>query len=663
MQSEFVNALFVWVAAHPGWMSLVIFVTAMMESLTIIGVIIPGALVMFSLGALIGLGHLEFWTAYWWSTGGAIVGDAISFWMGRVFHQGIRQVWPFTKHPGMIARSEEFFRTHGGKSVLFGRFFGPVRGTIPTVAGMMDMTWRHFMVANVISAILWAPAYLIPGMAFGASLDIASRVAGRLVVLILIIAILLWLTAWLVTHVVRIFQAHATDWLQRFTAWSQGRRFIGTISASLLDPREGELRGLATLATLLLGGTVLLGLSLSAAGRQLPSGLDQSLYHFFQELRTPWADALMVFIAEAGDYQVTLPVSLVVFSWLVWRRNHSAIWHWLAALGFGMATNLLFRILLPVSSPTDVSQGLQGYSFPSSHATFSTLVFGFLAALIAREIPLVRRWLVYLAVAFIIVPIAFARLYLGIHWLTDTLAGLCLGLIWVTALAIAYNRHPKTNLHWRGLLAYSVVALLATDFLHVSLDYQADLHRYQPQTMLHTQTRDQWWQGGWRELPQQRLDFQGHRRQDLLLQWAGNREQLQQRLQETGWRQAPKLSFKSMLLWLNPQITLEELPVLPQLHNGREDALTMVHYSDHAETRWLLRFWDIGERLRESDAPIWIGGISRQKREPRMGLFTFAVDDLRSHVPMDLLIPAWRGLQTQQVTGSNPKEFIILIAD
>ena len=663
MQSEFVNALFAWVAAHPGWMSTVIFITAMAESLTIVGVIIPGALVMFSLGALIGLGHLEFWTAYWWSTWGAIIGDAISFWIGRVFHQGIRQIWPFTKHPEMITRSEEFFRKHGGKGVLLGRFFGPVRGTIPTVAGMMDMTWRHFMIANIISAILWAPAYLIPGMAFGASLDIAARVAGRLVVLILIIAVLLWLTTWLVTHAVRLFQAHAIDWSQRFIVWSRGRRFIGPISASLLDPREGELRGLATLATLLLGGLVLLSLSLSAAGQQLPSGLDQSLYHFFQELRTPWADALMVLTTELGDYHVTLPVSLVVFGWLVWRRNHSAAWHWLAALGFGMATNLLFRGLLPVSSPVEVAQGVQGYSFPSSHATFSTLVFGFLAVLVAREIPLARRWLVYLAAAFLIVPIAFARLYLGIHWLTDTLAGLCLGLIWVTVLGIAYNRHPKTTLQWRGLLAYSVIALLATDLLHVSLDYQADLRRYQPQTVLHTQTRNQWWQEGWREFPQQRLDFQGHHRQDLVLQWAGTREQLEQRLWEAGWQLAPKPSFKGMLLWLSPQVELRELPVLPQLHKGYEDELTMVYYDDDPKARWLLRFWDVGERLREGDLPIWVGSISRQKREPRMSLFTFAVDDSLPHAPTDLLAPAWRGLQTRQVTGSNPNERITLIAD
>ncbi|MCP5159679.1 MAG: VTT domain-containing protein [Gammaproteobacteria bacterium] len=663
MQSEFVNALFAWVAAHPGWMGLVIFIIAMTESLTIIGIIIPGALVMFSLGALIGLGHLEFWSAYWWSTWGAIAGDAISFWIGRVFHQGIRRIWPFTKHPEMIARSEDFFRKHGGKGVLLGRFFGPVRGTIPTVAGMMDMSWRHFMIANVISAILWAPAYLIPGMFFGASLDIASRVAGRLVVLILIIAVLLWLTVWLVTHAARLFQSHATDWLQRFTAWSQGRRFIGPISASLLDPREGELRGLATLATLLLGGVMLLSLSLSAAGQQLPSGLDQSLYYFFQDLRTPWADVLMVFTAELGDYQVTLPVSLVVFGWLVWRRNHSAAWHWLAALGFGMATNLLFRWLLPVPSPVEVTQGVQSYSFASSHATFSTLVFGFLAALIAREMPLARRWSVYLTAAFLIVPIAFARLYLGIHWLTDTLAGLCLGLIWVTVLGIAYNRHPKAKLPWRRLLAYSVIVLLATDLLHVSLDYQTDLQRYRPNVVLHIQARDQWWRDGWRELPRQRLDFQGHHRQNLTVQWAETRAQMERRLREVGWQPAPVPNLKSLLLWLSPQVELRELPVLPQLHGGREDELTMVYYGADPKTRWLLRFWDVGERLREGDLPIWVGSISRQKREPRMRLFTLAVDDPGYPVPTDLLTSAWQGLQTRQVTGSNSDEPITLIAD
>jgi len=663
MQSEFVTALFAWVTAHPGWMSAVIFITALSESLTIIGVIVPGAVIMFSLGALIGLGHLEFWTVYWWSALGAIVGDAISFWIGRVFHQGVRRVWPFTKHPEIIVRSEEFFRKHGGKGVLFGRFFGPVRGTIPTVAGMMDMSWRVFMIANVISAVLWSPAHLLPGMALGASLDIASRVAGRLAVLILIVVMVLWVTTWLVKYLVRLFQAHTADWLQRFYAWSQGGRWIGPISASLLDPAQGEMRGLAMVAVLLLGSVVLVNLSLSAAGQQLPSGLDQSLYYFFQELRNPWADALMVFTAELGDYQVTLPLSLVVFGWLIWRRNGSAARHWLLALGFGMATNVLFQWLLPVASPAETLQGVMGYSFPSSHATFSTLVFGFLAVLIAREIPLARRWAVYLATAFIIVPIGFARLYLGIHWLTDTLAGLCLGLIWVTALGLAYSRHAETGpIHWRGLLAYSIAVLLSTDLLHVSFDYRADWQRYQPQIAVQIQTREQWWQEGWRRLPQQRMDFRGNRRQDFVLQWAGSSEELAQRLREAGWQPAPAADLKGILLWLSPQVELRELPVLPQIHDGSEDDLTLVYYGASPNTRWVLRFWDIDVRLQEGNVPIWVGSVSQQKLEPQMRLFTFAVDDPQTRAPADLLAPAWKGLRIHTVKGANPNERITLIA-
>ncbi len=663
MQSEFVNALFAWVAAHPGWMSFVIFASAAAESLTIVGVIIPGALVMFSLGALIGLGHLEFWPAYWWSALGAVVGDAISFWIGRVFHQGVRRVWPFTRHPEMITRSEEFFRKHGGKGVLFGRFFGPVRGTIPTVAGMMDMSWRDFMVANVVSAILWAPAYLVPGMVFGASLDIASRVAGRLVVLILVIAVVLWVTTWLVKHLARLFQTHAADWMPRFYAWSQGRRFIGPITASVLDPEKGEVRGLAELAAILLGGIILLGLSLSAAGQQLPNGLDQSLYHFFQELRTPWTDALMVFTAQLGDYQVMLPVSLVVLGWLVWQRHPSAVWHWLAALGFGMATNLLFKGLLPVSSPAEVSQGVLGYSFPSSHATFSTLVMGFLAVLIAREIPQARRWIVYLAAAFLIVPIAFARLYLGIHWLTDTLAGLCLGLIWVAALGLAYNHHTTAALDWRRLLALSAIALLMTDLLHVGAHFSADLQRRQPQIVGQTLTRAAWWEQDWRRLPQQRLDFRGIQRQDFGLQWAASRAELEKRLRAVGWQLAPAVDVKSMLLWLSPQVALRELPVLPQTHEGSEDDVTLVYYSASPDRRWLLRFWDVGARLREEGQPIWVGSISQQKLESRMGLFTFAVDDPQSRAPADFLASAWQGLQIRVVKENASHEGITLIAD
>jgi len=68
---------------------------------------------------------------------------------------------------------------------LFGRFVGPVRPVIPAVAGMMQMPAGRFLAVNVASALVWAPAYLLPGIAFGASLELAAEVAGRLAVLVL----------------------------------------------------------------------------------------------------------------------------------------------------------------------------------------------------------------------------------------------------------------------------------------------------------------------------------------------------------------------------------------------------------------------------------------------------------------------------------------------
>ncbi|MER2581258.1 MAG: LssY C-terminal domain-containing protein, partial [Candidatus Competibacter sp.] len=154
-----------------------------------------------------------------------------------------------------------------------------------------------------------------------------------------------------------------------------------------------------------------------------------------------------------------------------------------------------------------------------------------------------------------------------------------------------------------------------------------------------------------------------NRRQDFVLQWAGMAKDLEKRLREAGWESAPPPNLRSVLLCLSPQVELRELPVLPQIHDGSDDDLTMVRYADGGNTRWLLRFWDISARLKEGGIPIWVGSVSLQKLEPQIGLFTFAVDDPQTRAPADLLAPAWRGLRTQVVKGANPNERITLIAD
>ncbi|MEE4378991.1 MAG: bifunctional DedA family/phosphatase PAP2 family protein [Candidatus Competibacteraceae bacterium] len=650
MTKELYDTLTQWVIAHPGWMGILVFLVALGESLAMVGLLVPGAMLMFGFGALIALGYLDFWTACGWAVAGAVIGDGISFWLGRTFHHRLQDLWPFTRHPEMFERGIDFFQRHGGKSVLLGRFFGPVRPVIPVIAGMLDMPSGRFLLVNIGSALLWAPAYLLPGMVVAFSLELAAQVAWRLVVLILLLIMLLWATIWLVRSVFRFLQPRVHDWLIAFSTWSQDRPVAGPVFKVLLRPAvssAGELRSLALLAALLLGCATLFSLLLAAAGQDLPTALDRNLYHFLHDLRTPWADDWMVYVTELGDYPVQLALAAAVLLWLYRNRAYSAAWHWLAALGFGLATNTLFKVLFRVERPVDIYHGIASYSFPSNHATSATLLFGFLAVLLARETTPERRWIPYLGAALLVILIAFSRLYLGVHWLTDTLAGVSLGLVWVSLLGLVHNRRPRRPLNRWGLVLISVVSLAVADLFYAGLRHQEDLRFYQPHTTVQTMTWKQWWQGDWQTLPANRSNWQGHSRQAMAFQWADSMARIERRLRNTGWQTPPAASALNAVQWLNPLTQVTDLMVLPRLHQGRAEKLVLVKPGPQPDTRWVLRFWDAGIRLRKENTPLWSGSLTLQKLERRADFLSFTVEIPYSQSPLTLVAAALTGLRQQ----------------
>lgn len=639
MTLESLQPILDWIAANPTWMGMIVFLTALGESLAVVGLLVPGAVMMAGFGALIALGHLQFWTVFAWAVAGAVIGDGLSFWLGRTFHQRLRQLWPFSRHPYLLSRGEEFFLRHGGKSVLFGRFFGPVRAVIPAVAGMLDMPTGRFLLVNVCSALLWAPAYLLPGMVVGASLELASQVALRLVILILLLVALLWLVSWLVRGLFRLLHPRVNGWLQVFAGWSRNRPLLGPVSASLIDPHQGELRGLLTLAILLLAGCVFMIQLVPIFGQGLPTDLDQSLYRFLQDLRTPWADRLMVFISGLGYYCVLLPVAVAVLLWLCWRQARSAAWHWLAALGFALIMAALFRWILPAPHPLAMQSWLV-----SGHVMVSASLFGFLAVLIARETHPNWRWLPYLIATLLVIPIAFSRLYLGLHWLTDTLAGLSLGLIWVTLLGLAYNRHSTRHVGRPGLIMVSLTLFIAASLLQTRLNHDEELLYDPAQIDITTMTHRQWWQEGWRQLPAYRTDFRGEPRQALIIQWAAPLTEIKQHLQAAGWQSPLPLTLTNVLMWFNPQTQLAELPVLPRIHDGHHEDLSLMRMGNNPDTRWVLRLWAADVHLEDSDISVWLGSLTRQGLEQRTGLLSIAVDRPVSQSPQELLTASLHGL-------------------
>lgn len=162
--AETLQAVQDWIIVNPNWAGLAVMVLSAAESLAVVGLFIPGLIVMGIVGALVAAGILNLVPTLLYAICGAIIGDGISYYLGFVFKDHLPNYWPFRRYPQWLSRGKSFFIHYGTMSIVIGRFVGPVRPFIPVVAGMMHMSPRVFFVANVISAVLWAPIYILPGI-------------------------------------------------------------------------------------------------------------------------------------------------------------------------------------------------------------------------------------------------------------------------------------------------------------------------------------------------------------------------------------------------------------------------------------------------------------------------------------------------------------------
>lgn len=185
-----------FVSAHHAWAGPVLGIVAFGESLAFVGLLMPATALMLLVGGLIGTGALDPLPVIAWSVAGAVLGDATSYALGRRYGRGICRLGPLRRQTTSLAKARLFFRRYGFASIFIGRFLGPVRSTIPLVAGTMMMSQRRFQFANVASAFVWVPAMLAPGYITGRSLgDIGALDGGQVVWVISLVAIVTTLAA------------------------------------------------------------------------------------------------------------------------------------------------------------------------------------------------------------------------------------------------------------------------------------------------------------------------------------------------------------------------------------------------------------------------------------------------------------------------------------
>ena len=610
METAWVQELLTWIGDHPNWAAAFAFFTGLLEAIFVFGLLVPGAVLLFGLGALVATGAMELWPTIFWAVSGALIGDHLSYLLGYKLRGGLKNIWPIKNYPALLERGEDFFSKHGGKGIVLGRFIGALRPIMPTVAGAAGMRPVVFSIMDSVSMVPWILAYMMPGVIFGASLNLAAEIGSRLLIMLIVAAVVVWLFIWIARRVFLYVSRHAETLTINLLNWSQSHRRLGLLGASLTDPKQPETPGLAILATLLMAGAWL-AYSLLWNTTE-PAALDALVYQLFQSLQNPIADNLTLGFAALAGWQVYLPVAVVVFLSLVVNRRFLAAAHWMAALSFGAVLAFGLDWLVDLPEPVQYYRDQQGLAFNGSHLILSTVVYGFLAVLLATGKADNRRWRYYGVSVAAVVLIAIAQLYLGAQWLSDVILGISIGTIWVSLLTLGYRRHAAERVASLSLMPITVTIALLACLWHWQYNSDGLRDRYRPSPTAEATDLRSWQYRDFSGLPAYRTDLMAHRRYPLTVQWSGPIDAIAAQLKSMGWKSQEGSVLHRSLLWLSPSAGIDQLALTPQYHGGSDHKLAMLLPIDN-DQQWVLRLWR--SELSVDNNPIWIGSVARYRSE------------------------------------------------
>lgn len=655
------------VSAHRELAYALLFLIALLESLPVLGLFVPGSTIIVGAAVLVPSGALSLWPLMVVATLGSMAGDTLSFWLGRRQGRALLQIGPLARRPELVAKAEEFFRHHGGKGVLLGRFTPPLRGILPAVAGIAGTSWTRFLAFDTLAVIGWGPAHVLPGALIGASLELAGAVTGRLGGLLLLLIVALYLLVVAIRMALRWGVPAAAEGLRRLLVWGRAHNTLaGREVVALLDPDHREAKALAVLAALLiLGGWGFFAILENVIAGDLLARADAAIFHAFQEIRSPWGDAVMVAVTELGDAWATVPVAIAGLLWLTWRRAWIDAAYWTAAVVLAQAVATAVKVALHTPRPIPaLYEGWSAFSFPSGHTTVNAALYAFLAVMVTRQARPATRNLVIGGIVLLVGWIALSRLYLGAHWFSDVAGGLGFGLAWVGMLGIAYVRHRPADDRIRGLLPITLATLVVAGTINIAWNHGTDLARYQPQQAVTGIAAADWLDSAWKALPSHRIDLGGEIEEPFVLQWAGTPAQLTEALADGEWRMPRDWNASGLLAWLISDSGAATLPVLPKLHDGRSPALMLIRPDEDRQSRLVLRLWNAHVKLDDDGGALWLATVTRERLHRPLGLMTLAITGMDANSPRDALadaLPARPGERTDPPEGDSAWDGVLLL--
>ncbi len=628
--NDYLQHLTLWLYIHPNWALLIAFLMSFAESLAIIGSIVPGSVTMTAIGILAGSGVMDIGLTLLAAASGAVAGDAASYALGYTFSERLTEVWPFRRYPHWLDYGQDYFAKHGGKSVIIGRFFGPLRSIIPVIAGILRMNGWHFLLANIISGIGWAILYVMPGVLIGeASNELSSESATRLFIFTLILLV----TAWLFTQAMKWLFLHANNLLHtqllKIWSWSRKHPRIAALLKNLTPRHEKNYFQTISLTLLfLICLFISIAITLLVVQGTYVELVNKPCLLFLQSLRTESFDIFFILMSQIISPVPLTVLVLTVSCYTIYFKSWHMLRYWVSLCITGWSVTWLLSHLVNTPNPDGLLYHQSIMQFPAINLTLATSLLCFLVSVVHTYFQAITMLTMRIALSTLLCMLGLSLLYLGDNWLSSVLAAYFIGLTLCIAHWIYFRRKQhyaaSERLRAQVLVALSCAMLLMSSGIVGLFNYKKIAREHSSYLKQYVLTHNAWWEQKKPFLPLYTKNRIGNPTGLFNVQYLGSLSSIKQSMVNHGWKQQTNSFFYSLLMRASGQNSAQELPLMAQLYLNRKPSLIMTYALKSGKTSYILRLWRSNYHLENHPQPIWFGNlvyIKNKKSTEKQKLF------------------------------------------
>jgi undecaprenyl-diphosphatase len=331
---------------------------------------------------------------------GILVGDIIGYYIGKKVGEDFLR-----KHSKKLKIDEkkynkmkQFLDNNLFKALFIGRSNGFTRWITPFLAGANGIKIDKFILVNMLTAAFWAPVFLLGGYYLGEAFEIYGKYFGITIIIITIIVFIFY----------------------KFYKYFDKKGYLkrNDIKLFLIN---------------IFGFCLFLKMLEDVLDLEKITKIDKWLHLHIVEIYTLFLNKVMVFITSLDNPLEITIISILIFLFLIFKKfYYKALFFIVSMMGASLLVEIIKNIVKRIR-PEHYLIEVDGYSFPSGHATLST-VLSFSLYFILKD-KLNKKILLLLCIIYPIL-ISFSRVYLNVHYLSDVIAGIGLGLFWVSFLII-----------------------------------------------------------------------------------------------------------------------------------------------------------------------------------------------------------------------------------